>query len=203
MTENSLIPIVVEKSNSGERSYDIYSRLMRDRIVVLGEPVTDHLASRVVSSLLYLDSDKRSDIYLYINSPGGSVTAGLSIYDTMKALRSDVHTICLGQAASMGAFLLAGGTQGKRHALPHSRIMLHQVSSGTQGHVRDMQTAYEEAVRLNDLLTEILAKNTNQDLEKFKRDIDRDFFMSSREAKEYGVIDSVIEKLEYREENGD
>ena len=203
MDVNTMIPIVVEQTPHGERSYDIYSRLMKERIVMLCEPVSSFSSNRIVASLLYLDSERNRDISFYINSPGGTVTDGLAIYDTMKSLRSSVSTICIGQACSMGAFLLAGGTKGRRFSLPNSRIMIHQVSSGTEGTYKDMYVSLKETERLNDSLAEILAGNTGQDLEKIKHDIDRDFFMSSNEARAYGLIDEIIEKIPYEQENKD
>lgn len=203
MYTNSLVPIVVDQTPFGERSYDIYSRLMRDRVILLTEQVTSVSASRIIASLLYLDYERKRDISLYINSPGGSVTDGIAIYDTMKSLRSDVSTICIGQACSMGAFLLAGGTKGKRISLPNSRIMIHQVSAGAEGTYKDMAISLKETERLNNILAEIMAQNTGQPLEKIKDDIDRDFYMSSNEAKSYGIIDQIIEKIPYQEKKSE
>jgi ATP-dependent Clp protease protease subunit len=190
-----LVPIVVEQTPRGERAYDIYSRLLQDRIVLLGFPIDDHVANLIVAQLLFLESqDPEKDIYLYINSPGGSVTAGMAIYDTIQYIKPDVVTICIGQAASMGAVLLASGTQGKRYALPHARIMIHQPLGGIQGQATDIIIHAEEIKRIKRMLNEILAKHTGQKLEKIEKDVERDYFMSAEEAKEYGVIDKVIEK---------
>jgi ATP-dependent Clp protease, protease subunit len=187
------MPYVVEQTHRGERSYDIYSRLLKDRIVFLGTPVDDDVANVVIAQLLFLESeDPDKDINLYINSPGGSVTAGLAIYDTMQYVKPQVSTICLGQAASMGAFLLAGGAAGKRFAVPNARIMIHQLSGGYQGQASDIEIQAREALRLKAKLNEILAKHTKQPLERIERDTDRDYFMGPGEAKEYGLIDDVI-----------
>ncbi|WP_242395502.1 ATP-dependent Clp endopeptidase proteolytic subunit ClpP [Anaeromyxobacter oryzisoli] len=189
------MPIVVEQTHRGERSYDIYSRLLKDRIVFLGTPVDDDVANVVIAQLLFLESeDPDKDINLYINSPGGSVTAGLAIYDTMQYVKPQVSTICLGQAASMGAFLLAGGAAGKRFAVPNARIMIHQLSGGFQGQASDIEIQAKEALRLKAKLNEILARHTKQPLERIERDTDRDYFMGPGEAKEYGLIDEVITK---------
>ncbi len=194
---NQLVPIVVEQTPRGERAFDIYSRLLQDRIVLLGFPVDDHIANLIIAQLLFLESqDPEKDIYLYINSPGGAVTSGLAIYDTMQYIKPDIVTICIGQAASMGAVLLAAGTPGKRYALPHSRIMIHQPIGGIQGQATDIIIHAEEIKRIKKMLNEILAKHTGQDLEKIEKDVERDYFMSAEEAKEYGVIDKVIEKRE-------
>ena len=194
---NQLVPIVVEQTPRGERAFDIYSRLLQDRIVLLGFPVDDHIANLIIAQLLFLESqDPEKDIYLYINSPGGAVTSGLAIYDTMQYIKPDIVTICIGQAASMGAVLLAAGTPGKRYALPHSRIMIHQPIGGIQGQATDIIIHAEEIKRIKRMLNEILAKHTGQDLEKIEKDVERDYFMSAEEAKEYGVIDKVIEKRE-------
>ncbi len=194
---NQLVPIVVEQTPRGERAFDIYSRLLQDRIVLLGFPVDDHIANLIIAQLLFLESqDPEKDIYLYINSPGGAVTSGLAIYDTMQYVKPDIVTICIGQAASMGAVLLAAGTPGKRYALPHSRIMIHQPIGGIQGQATDIIIHAEEIKRIKRMLNEILAKHTGQDLEKIEKDVERDYFMSAEEAKEYGVIDKVIEKRE-------
>lgn len=187
------MPYVVEQTHRGERSYDIYSRLLKDRIVFLGTPVDDDVANVIIAQLLFLESeDPDKDINLYINSPGGSVTAGLAIYDTMQYVKPPVSTICMGQAASMGALLLAAGATGKRYALPHSRIMIHQVSSGAQGQASDIEIQAKEILRLKAKLNEILAKHSNQPIERIEKDTDRDYFMSAAEAKEYGLIDEVV-----------
>ncbi|HJD01586.1 MAG TPA: ATP-dependent Clp endopeptidase proteolytic subunit ClpP [Candidatus Mediterraneibacter excrementavium] len=189
----SLVPYVIEQTSRGERSYDIYSRLLKERIIFLGEEVNDVSASVVVAQLLFLEADDpEKDIQLYINSPGGSVTAGMAIYDTMKYIKCDVSTVCIGMAASMGAFLLAGGTKGKRFALPNAEIMIHQPSGGAQGQATEIQIAAEHILRTKQKLNEILAANTGQDLETIKADTERDNFMSAQEAKEYGLIDEVI-----------
>ncbi len=190
---NQYVPIVIEQTGRGERAYDIYSRLLKDRIVMLGTPIDDHIANLIVAQLLFLEAeDPEKDIYLYINSPGGVVTAGLAIYDTMQYIKPDVVTICMGQAASMGAVLLAAGAPGKRFALPHARIMIHQPLGGFQGQATDIEIHAKEILRLKQMLNEILAKHTGQPLEKIEKDTDRDFFMSAEEAKEYGLIDKVL-----------
>ncbi len=187
------MPYVVEQTHRGERSYDIYSRLLKDRIIFLGTPVDDDVANVIIAQLLFLESeDPDKDINLYINSPGGSVTAGLAIYDTMQYVKPQVSTICLGQAASMGAFLLAGGAAGRRFAVPNARIMIHQLSGGFQGQAADIEIQAREALRLRAKLNEILAKHTKQPIERIERDTDRDYFMSPGEAKEYGIIDEVF-----------
>jgi ATP-dependent Clp protease, protease subunit len=187
------MPYVVEQTHRGERSYDIYSRLLKDRIVFLGTPVDDDVANVVIAQFLFLESeDPDKDISLYINSPGGSVTAGLAIYDTMQYVKPQVSTICLGQAASMGAFLLAGGAKGKRFAVPNARIMIHQLSGGFQGQGTDIEIHAREALRLKSKLNEILARHTGQPLERIEKDTERDYFMGPGEAKEYGLIDDVI-----------
>lgn len=189
------IPYVIEKTGRGERSYDIYSRLLKDRIVMLCGEIHDELAASIVAQLLFLEAeDPEKDIYLYINSPGGVVTSGMSIYDTMNYIKPDICTICIGQAASMGAFLLSCGASGKRHSLPHSRIMIHQPLGGARGQASDIEIQAKEILRQKKILNEILARNTQQSLEKIALDTDRDFFMSAFEAKEYGLIDSVLEK---------
>ncbi len=189
----SLVPYVIEQTSRGERSYDIYSRLLKDRIIFLGEEVNDVSASLVVAQLLFLESeDPGKDIHLYINSPGGSVTAGMAIYDTMQYIKCDVSTICIGMAASMGAFLLSGGTKGKRMALPNAEIMIHQPSGGAQGQATEIRIVAEHILRTKKKLNEILAANTGQPLEKIEIDTERDNYMSAEEAKEYGLIDSVI-----------
>ena len=189
----SLVPVVVEQSSRGERSFDIFSRLLRERIIFLGTPVDDMVANLIVAQLLLLDSENpEKDIMLYINSPGGSVTAGLAIYDTMQHIRADVSTICLGQAASMGAFLLAAGTPGKRLALPHSRVLIHQPLGGAQGQATDIEIQAAEIIRIKKTLNEILAKNTGQSLKKIEKDTDRDYIMTPEEALAYGMIDKVV-----------
>ena len=187
------MPYVVEQTHRGERSYDIYSRLLKDRIVFLGTPIDDDVANVVIAELLFLESeDPDKDISLYINSPGGSVTSGLAIYDTMQYVKPQVSTICLGQAASMGAFLLAGGAAGKRFAVPNARIMIHQPMGGFQGQATDIDIQAREILRLKAKLNDILAKHTKQALERIEKDTDRDYFMGAGEAKEYGLIDEVI-----------
>ncbi len=189
------IPYVIEKTSRGERSYDIYSRLLKDRIVMLSGEIEDALASSIVAQLLFLEAeDPDKDIYLYINSPGGVITSGFSIYDTMNYIKPSVCTICIGQAASMGAFLLSCGEKGKRFALPNSRIMIHQPLGGARGQATDIEIQAREILRLKTILNEILAANTGQKLAKISKDTDRDFFMSANEAKEYGLIDKVLEK---------
>lgn len=191
------VPVVIEQSSRGERSFDIFSRLLRERIIFLGTPVDDMVANLVVAQLLLLDSENpEKDIMLYINSPGGSVTAGLAIYDTMQHIRSDVSTICLGQAASMGAFLLAAGTPGKRMALPHSRILIHQPLGGAQGQATDIEIQAAEIGRIKRTLNELLAKNTGQSFKKIEKDTDRDYIMTPEEAVEYGMVDKVITKID-------
>ena len=190
----SLVPYVIEQTSRGERSYDIYSRLLKDRIIFLGEEVNDVSASIIVAQLLFLEAeDPSKDIQLYINSPGGSVTAGMAIYDTMKYIKCDVSTICLGMAASMGAFLLAGGTNGKRYALPHSTIMIHQPSGGAQGQATEIQIVADHIAQTKRTLNEILAENTGQPYEVVEKDTDRDNYMTAEEAKAYGLIDGVVE----------
>jgi ATP-dependent Clp protease protease subunit len=187
------MPFVVEQTHRGERSYDIYSRLLKDRIVFMGTPVDDDVANVIIAQLLFLESeDPDKDISIYINSPGGSVTAGLAIYDTMQYVKPQVSTICLGQAASMGAFLLAGGAKGKRFAVPNARIMIHQLSGGFQGQGTDIEIHAREALRLKGKLNEIMARHTGQPLERIEKDTERDYFMGPGEAKEYGIIDEVI-----------
>ena len=189
----SLVPYVIEQTSRGERNYDIYSRLLKDRIIFLGEEVNETTASLVVAQLLFLESeDPNKDIHLYINSPGGMVTAGLAIYDTMQYIKCDVSTICIGLAASMGAFLLAGGAKGKRYALPNAEIMIHQPSGGAKGQATEIQIAADHILKTRQKLNQILAENTGQPLEVISRDTDRDNFMSAEEAKEYGLIDEVI-----------
>ncbi len=188
-----LIPIVVEQSSRGERAYDIYSRLLRDRIIFLGTGVTDEIANLVIAQMLFLEAeDSEKEIHFYINSPGGLVTAGLAIYDTMQYIRSPVATYCMGQAASMGALLLAAGDKGKRYALPHSRILIHQVMGSFTGQASDVDIQAKEILRLREELNEILANHTGQPLERIKVDTDRDYYMSGEEAKAYGLVDQVI-----------
>lgn len=188
-----LVPIVVEQTGRGERSYDIYSRLLKDRIVFIGQEIDDHLANLVTAQLLFLESeDPEKDIFLYINSPGGVVTAGLAIYDTMQYVKTPVSTICIGQAASMAAVLLAGGTPGKRIALPNARIMIHQPLGGAQGQASDIEIQAKEILKVREKLNSILAHHTGQSLDKVSVDTDRDFFMSAETAREYGLIDNVI-----------
>lgn len=196
----SLVPMVVEQSNRGERSYDIYSRLLKDRIIFLGEEVNDVTASLVVAQLLFLAAeDPDKDINLYINSPGGSVTAGMAIYDTMQYIKPDVSTICIGMAASMGAFLLAGGAKGKRYALPNAEVMIHQPSGGARGQATDIRIHAENILRTKAKLNQILAENTGKPMEEVERDTERDNFMSAEEAKAYGLIDAVITKPQTKE----
>ena len=191
----SLVPTVIEQSSRGERAFDIYSRLLKDRIIFLGEEVTDVSANLIVSQLLFLESeDPGKDIQRYINSPGGSVSAGMAIYDTMQFIKCDVSTICMGMAASMGAFLLAGGTPGKRLALPHSTIMIHQPSGGAQGQATEIQIVADRIQYTKRMLNELLAANTHQPLEKIAADTERDYYMSAEEAKNYGLIDAVVTK---------
>ncbi|HEY6200203.1 MAG TPA: ATP-dependent Clp endopeptidase proteolytic subunit ClpP [Candidatus Binatia bacterium] len=189
----SFIPMVVEQTGRGERAYDIYSRLLKDRIVFLGTVVNDDVANLVTAQLLFLESeDPERDIYFYINSPGGSVTAGLAIYDTMEYVKPQISTVCVGQAASMGALLLAAGAKGKRYALPHARIMIHQPLGGFQGQATDVDIQAREILRMREELNNILAKHTGQSLKKIEKDTDRDFFMSGKQAQEYGLVDDVI-----------
>jgi ATP-dependent Clp protease protease subunit len=192
---SSYVPIVVEKTGRGERSYDIYSRLLKDRIVMLSGEINDAVASSIVAQLLFLEAeDPDKDIYIYINSPGGVITSGFSIYDTMNYIKPDICTICIGQAASMGAFLLSCGTKGKRYSLPNSRIMIHQPLGGARGQATDIEIQAKEILRMKKVLNEILADNTGQAIKKITKDTDRDFFMSAEEAKEYGLVDKVLEK---------
>ncbi len=188
-----LVPIVVEQTNRGERAYDIYSRLLKDRIIFLGAPIDDVFANLIIAQLLFLEAeDPEKDINLYINSPGGSVTAGLGIYDTMQYVKPSINTICLGQAASMGAFLLTAGTKGKRYALPNARVMIHQPMGGFQGQATEIDIHAREILKIRERLNEIMAKHTGQPLDKISQDTERDYFMSSEEAKRYGLIDEVI-----------
>lgn len=192
-TNMSYIPYVVEKTGRGERSYDIYSRLLKDRIIMLSGEINDAVASTVVAQLLFLEAeDPEKDIYLYINSPGGVITSGMSIYDTMNYIKPDVSTICIGQAASMGAFLLSSGAKGKRYSLPHSRIMIHQPLGGAQGQATDIQIQAKEIQRMKEMLNQMIADQTGQPLEVIEKDTDRDNFMSATEAQVYGLIDKVI-----------
>ncbi|MCI6178751.1 MAG: ATP-dependent Clp endopeptidase proteolytic subunit ClpP [Campylobacter sp.] len=190
-----LVPTVIERTSKGERAYDIYSRLLKDRIIMLSGEINDQVSSAVVAQMLFLEAeDPDKDIYLYINSPGGVVTSGLSIYDTMNYIKPDICTICIGQAASMGAFLLSCGAKGKRHALPNARIMIHQPLGGARGQATDIEIQAKEILRLKEVLNAVLAQNTGQKLAKIIKDTDRDFFMSATEACEYGIIDSVLER---------
>ena len=194
-TLNQLVPIVVEQTGRSERAFDIFSRLLKERIVFLGTPIDDSLASLIIAQLLFLEAeDSEKDIFLYINSPGGIITSGLGIYDTMQYIKPDVSTICLGQAASMGAFLLAGGAKGKRYALPNSRIMIHQPMGGAEGQATEIKILAEEILRMKKQLNTILAKNTGQSLKKIEADTDRDNYLTSKEAKSYGLIDSILSK---------
>ena len=192
---NQLIPMVVEQTGRFERAYDIYSRLLKERIVFLGTPIDDNVSSLIIAQLLFLEAESsEKDIYLYINSPGGIITSGMGIYDTMNYIKPDVATICMGQAASMGAFLLSGGAKGKRSALPNARIMIHQPLGGAEGQASDIKIQADEILRLRTNLNKILSKNTKQTLSKIEKDTDRNFFMSSDEAKKYGLIDTILDK---------
>ncbi|CAH1215576.1 ATP-dependent Clp protease proteolytic subunit [Paenibacillus plantiphilus] len=194
--EMNFVPMVIEQNNRGERAYDIYSRLLKDRIVFLGTPVNDIVANSIIAQLLFLAADDpEKDISLYINSPGGSVSAGLAIFDTMQFIKPDVSTICVGMAASMGAFLLAAGAKGKRLALPNSEVMIHQPLGGAQGQATDIEIRAKHILKTRDTLNKILSERTGQPLEKIERDTDRDYFMSAAEAQAYGLVDKVIEKL--------
>ncbi len=196
-----LIPIVVEQTNRGERSYDIYSRLLKERIIFIGEQVEDHMANTVIAQLLFLESeDTEKPITMYINSPGGSVTAGLAIYDTMQYIKPDVSTLCMGQASSMGALLLAAGAKGKRLALPNSRIMIHQPLGGAQGQATDIEIQAREIVKVKNTIHKILVEHTGQPIEKIREDTERDYFMDAAQAMEYGIIDRVIKSRESKEE---
>lgn len=191
---STLIPIVIEQTSRGERSYDIYSRLLKDRIILLGTPINDQVANLVVAQLLFLAAeDPEKDIYLYINSPGGSISAGMAIYDTMQHVKPDVQTICVGLAASMGAFLLSAGAKGKRFALPNSEVMIHQPLGGAEGQATDIEIRAKRILRLRDRLNRLLSEHTGQPLEKIEKDTDRDYFMTAEEAKEYGIIDKVLD----------
>ncbi|MBX7149815.1 ATP-dependent Clp endopeptidase proteolytic subunit ClpP [bacterium] len=193
-TVNELVPMVIENTHRGERAYDIYSRLLKDRIVFIGSQVHDQMANLLIAQLLFLESDDpEKDIYIYINSPGGSITAGLAIYDTMQYIKPDVATFCMGQAASMGALLLAAGAPGKRFALPHSRIMIHQPSGGSQGQATDIEIQAREILRLREEVNQILVRHTKQTVKRIEQDTERDYFMSGPEAKEYGIIDEVVQ----------
>ena len=188
----NIIPTVLEKSSTHEVAYDLYSRLLEDRIIFLSGEITDQTANLIVSELLYLDSKNHEDIYMYINSPGGSVTSGMAIYDTMNYIKSDIRTICIGQSASMAAFLLSSGTKGKRFALENADVMIHQPLGGMQGQASDMKIACERILKMKEKLNKILAKNTNQPLKKIQKDTDRDYYLTSEEAKKYGLIDQII-----------
>ncbi len=191
----TLVPMVVEQTNRGERAYDIYSRLLRDNIIFIGTPIDDTVANLVTAQLLFLEAeDPEKDVSLYINSPGGSITAGMAIYDTMQFIRPDVATICIGQAASMAAILLAAGTPGKRYALPNARVLIHQPSGGASGQATDIDIQAREILRIRASMNEIMAKHTNQPIEKIERDMERDFWMSAQQAHEYGVLDEIIYK---------
>jgi len=192
---STLVPMVVEQTARGERAYDIYSRLLKERVVFIVGPIDDYMANLVVAQLLFLESENPDkDIHVYINSPGGVITSGLSIFDTMRFIKPDVSTMCIGQACSMGSFLLSAGTKGKRYALPHSRIMIHQPSGGAQGQATDIEIQAREILYLRGLLNGLYADHTGQPLEKIERDVERDFFMNSKQALEYGLIDHIIEK---------
>lgn len=192
---NALIPMVVEQTSKGERSYDIYSRLLKERVIFMVGPVEDHMANLIVAQMLFLESENPDkDIYLYINSPGGSVTAGMSIYDTMQFIKPDVSTVCIGQAASMGAFLLAGGAKGKRFCLPNSRVMIHQPLGGFQGQASDFEIHAKEILSIKEKLNRLLSEHTGQDYDTVANDTDRDNFMNALQAKEYGLIDDVLSK---------
>jgi ATP-dependent Clp protease protease subunit len=191
-----LTPIVIEKTGRGERSYDIWSRLLKDRIIFIGTPIDDYIANLVIAQMLFLQMENKSqDINVYINTPGGYVNSGLAIYDTMQFVHCDVATYCIGQASSMGALLLAAGTKGKRYALPHSRIMMHQPAGGTQGTAADIKIQAEEILKLKKVLTQLLSKHSGQSLDRVGRDSDRDYYMSADEAKKYGLVDEVVESL--------
>jgi ATP-dependent Clp protease, protease subunit len=194
---SSYVPIVIEQTNRGERAYDIFSRLLKDRIVFIGSPITDAVADTVIAQLLFLESENpEKDIYVYVNSPGGHVTAGLAMYDTMQYIRPSIATICIGQAASMAAVLLAAGTKGKRYALPHARVLLHQVLGGVEGQATDIEIHAKEILRVREEINRILAKHTGQQLERISKDTERDFFLTAKDALEYGVVDAIIAKRE-------
>jgi len=191
----NLVPMVIEKDGRGERAYDIYSRLLKERIVFLGMPIDDVVADLIIAQLLFLESeDPAKDIYLYVNSPGGLITSGLAIYDTMQYVKPPVATICIGQAASMGAVLLAGGAKGKRYALPHARVLIHQPLGGAQGQATDIDIQAREILRMREEINAIFTKHTGQDMEKIKQDTERDFFMTAEQALKYGIIDQIVEK---------
>lgn len=193
MIKNELVPMVIEQTHRGERAYDIYSRLLKERIILLGQPVTDELANVIIAQLIFLESeDPEKDIHLYINCPGGIVTSGLAIYDTMQYIRPDISTLCMGQATSMGALLLAAGAKGKRYALPHARMMIHQPMGGAQGQAADVAIQAKEILRLREEINQILSRHTGRELTRIQADSDRDFFMGAGEAKEYGLIDEVV-----------
>lgn len=188
-----LVPMVVEQTNRGERAYDIYSRLLKDRIIFLGSAIDDNVANTVIAQMLFLEAeDPDKDIWLYINSPGGAVHAGLAIYDTMQYIRPEINTVCMGLAASMGAVLLTAGTNGKRFSLPHARVMIHQPLGGVQGQAADIAIHAQEIIRTREILNEIIAKHTKQPIERIQKDTDRDFFMSAKDAQEYGIVDEVM-----------
>jgi ATP-dependent Clp protease protease subunit len=196
-----LIPMVIEQSSRGERAYDIYSRLLKDRIIFMGDPVDDAVANIVIAQMLFLESeDPDKDINVYINSPGGAVTAGMAIYDTMQYIRPDIVTICMGQNSSMAALLLAAGANGKRYALPHSRIMIHQPLGGAQGQATDIDIQAKEILKVRDMLNEILSKHTGQPIEKIREDTERDYFMTAEESKKYGIIDRIITTREMQDQ---
>lgn len=201
-TYNQLVPIVVEQTSRGERSYDIYSRLLKDRIIFIGTTIDDHMANLIIAQLLFLESDEpEQDIYLYVNCPGGHVSSGLAIYDTMQYIKPDLQTICIGQAASMGALLLTAGAKGKRFALPNSRIMIHQPSGGFQGQSTDIQIQAEEILKVRETLDDILAKHCGKDKKTVRKDTERDYFMTGDEAKKYGLIDTVIARREEKKKS--
>ena len=197
-----LIPVVVEQSSRGERAYDIYSRLLKDRIIFLGDAIDDNMANTIIAQLLFLESeDPDKEVSIYINSPGGSVTAGLAIYDTMQYIKPDVGTICMGQCASMGALLLAAGAKGKRYALPHSRVMIHQPMGGVQGQATDIDIQAKEILKIKETVHQILVEHTGQSIKKIRQDTERDFFMSGEEALKYGIVDRIIKKREINPES--
>ncbi len=190
-----LIPMVIDKAPMGERAYDIYSRLLKDRIIFLGEPIDDHVANTIIAQLLFLEAENpKEDIKIYINSPGGSVTSALALYDTIQYMKCDVATICIGQAASAAAVLLASGTKGKRYSLPNSRVLIHQVMGGAEGQQKDVEIQAKEMLRIKNQLNEILSKHTGQSIKKIEQDTDRDYFMTAEEAKKYGLVDKIINK---------
>jgi ATP-dependent Clp protease, protease subunit len=198
-----LIPIVVEQTSRGERAYDIYSRLLKDRIVFIGEQVHDNMANTIIAQMLFLESeDPDKDINLYINSPGGSVTAGMAIYDTMQYIKPDITTICMGQCASMGALLLAAGTNGKRYSLPHGRVLIHQPLGGTTGQATDIDIHAREILKIREIINQLLVNHTGQPLERIEKDTERDFFMSAEDAKKYGIVDKVITHREMQSSQG-